>query len=41
LDETDELDDNKANYYQSLIGILQWVAELGRIDIAFEVSTMA
>ena len=41
LDETDTLDDYKANYYQSLIGILQWVVELGRIEIAFEVSTMA
>ena len=41
LDKTDELDGNKANYYQNLIGILQWVVELGRIDIALEVSTMA
>jgi hypothetical protein len=41
LDKTDEPDGNKANYYQNLIGILQWVVELGRIDIALEVSTMA
>ena len=27
------LDDDRTNYYQSLIGILRWAVELGRIDI--------
>ena len=27
------LDDDRTNYYQSLIGILCWAVELGRIDI--------
>jgi hypothetical protein len=27
------LNDECANYYQGLIGVLQWIAELGRIDI--------
>ena len=28
-------------YYQSLIGILRWIVELGRIDITTEVSLLA
>jgi hypothetical protein len=35
------LSDQEANYLQSLIGVLQWIVRLGRIDIAFEVSTLA
>ncbi|MEM7375757.1 MAG: reverse transcriptase domain-containing protein [Bacteroidota bacterium] len=31
IDESPYLDDSNANYYQSLIGILQWAVELGRI----------
>ena len=27
-------------YYQSLIGILHWIVELGKVDIACEVSMM-
>eukprot|EP00957_Ditylum_brightwellii_P134173 10229875-Ditylum_brightwellii.AAC.1 len=30
LDVTDELDDEWANYYQNLIGVLRWVVELGQ-----------
>jgi hypothetical protein len=30
----------KANYYQNLIGILQWAVELGRIDIFAQVSML-
>jgi hypothetical protein len=30
-----------ANYYQLLIGVLRWVVEIGRIDIATEVSMLA
>ena len=35
------LDDDCANYYQSMIGILLWASELGRIDVTQEVSLMA
>jgi hypothetical protein len=41
IDQTDHLSDDDANYYQSLMGILQWVVELGRIDVAYEVQLMA
>ena len=41
LDETESLDDDGANYYQLLMGILQWAVELGRIDVAYEVQLMA
>jgi hypothetical protein len=30
----------EASYYQSLIGVLWWIVELGRIDITCEVSIM-
>ena len=29
LDESDELDEVDAAYYQSLIGVLRWIVELG------------
>ena len=41
IDISDELDDTNAAYYQSLIGILQWMVELGRINITCEVSMMS
>ena len=41
LDGSPELDDERATYYQSLIGILRWAVELGRIDICTEVSVMS
>jgi hypothetical protein len=41
LDGSLELDDERATYFQSLIGILRWAVELGRIDIATEVSVMS
>ena len=41
LDTTPELDKTEASYYMSLIGILRWIVELNRIDIAVEVSMMA
>jgi hypothetical protein len=41
LDVTDELQNVDAAYYQSLIGILRWMVELGRIDITCEVSMMS
>ena len=42
VDITAELDlIHQSAYYQSLIGILRWIVELGRIDITAEVSMMA
>ena len=40
LDCTAELDEEEAAYYQSMIGVLRWIVELGRIDIAYKVSIM-
>lgn len=41
LDISDELDADEASYYQSLIGVLRWIVELGRVDICLEVSMLA
>ena len=41
LDVSPELMDDEATYYMSLIGILRWIVELGRIDITGEVSKMS
>lgn len=41
VDESAILGDEDANYYQSLIGILQWTVELGRIDVAYECQLMS
>ena len=41
LDTTPELNAQDASYYQSLIGILRWMVELGRIDTCLEVSMMS
>jgi hypothetical protein len=41
LDVTPELDPDDASYYQSLIGILRWIVELGRVDICLECSMMS
>ena len=41
LDVSPELNDTDASYYQSLIGILRWIVELGRADICVEASMMA
>ena len=41
LDVTSELNADDASYYQSLIGILRWMVEIGRVDICLEVSMMA
>lgn len=35
------LDPDRASYYQSLIGILRWTVELGRVDISTEVSLLS
>jgi len=41
FDMTEELEGEEASYYQSLVGILRWMVELGRIDIITEVSMLA
>ena len=41
LDVTPELSVEDSAHYQSLIGILRWICELGRIDICLEVSMMS
>jgi hypothetical protein len=41
IDVTPLLTDDMASYYQGLIGILQWVCEIGRIDILTEVSMLS
>lgn len=41
VDVSRELGPEDASYYQSLIGILRWIVELGRVDICLEVSCMS
>ena len=41
LNGSKELDPEQASHYQSFIGILRWIVELGRINIGFEASVMA
>ena len=41
LDVSPELTPRDSAYYQSLIGTLQWIVELGRIDICLEVLMMS
>ena len=41
IDITPELQGDDAAYYHSLIGVLRWIVELGRVDIDVEVSMMS
>ena len=41
LDVTPELSVEYASHFQSLIGVLRWIVELGRVDIFLEASMMA
>jgi len=41
LDVSPILGPEQANYYQSLIGILRWAVELGRIDIYVDVALLS
>jgi hypothetical protein len=41
MDDSPELDLEQANYYQSLIGVLHWMVEIGRVDNITEVSKLA
>ena len=40
IDITPTLSPQRAAYFQSLIGILRWIVELGQVDITCEVSMM-
>lgn len=41
IDMSEELGEDESSYYQSLIGVLRWIVELGRVDICTEVSMMS
>ena len=41
LDLSKELDDDLANRFQQMIGILRWALELGRVDIITEVTLLS
>jgi hypothetical protein len=41
MDLSDILNDKHANYYQGLIGVLRWIAELGRINILTSVEYLS
>lgn len=41
LDTSKECTDDEASLFQNMIGILRWAIELGRIDIAYEVSILS
>jgi hypothetical protein len=41
LDAIPGLDERKTNYFQGLIGILQWIVELGRVDIMVAVAMLS
>ncbi|MGH7954981.1 MAG: hypothetical protein ACREOZ_03385, partial [Gloeomargaritales cyanobacterium] len=41
LDVSPLLDDERANYYQNLIGVLRWAVELGRIDIHIDIAMLS
>jgi hypothetical protein len=41
LDQSRGLDSKRGQYYQSLIGVLRWICELGRIDIMVAVSMLS
>ena len=33
IDITEELGEDEYSYYKSLIGVLRWIVEIGRVDI--------
>jgi hypothetical protein len=41
MDSTPELGPEQASYYQSLIGVLHWMVEIGCVDMICEVSKLA
>ena len=41
LDTSAECDERQTNFFQNVMGVLRWLVELGRIDIAYEVSILS
>jgi hypothetical protein len=41
IDVSPELGDTDSSYFHSLVGVLQWIVELGHVDIDVEVSIMS
>ena len=41
LNASEELSEQDTGYYQSLIGVLRWIVELGQVDIYLEISMLA
>ena len=41
MDTYKDLDPAEASYFQSIIGVMRWMAEIGRIGIATEVSLLS
>jgi len=41
MDTSDPLDPEHSSFYQHLIGVMRWMVELGRIDIATEISLLS
>ena len=40
-DMTDPLDPDRASYYHTIIGVMRWMVEIGRIDIATDFSLLS
>ena len=40
-DMTDPLDPDRAPYYHTMVGVMRWMVEIGRIDIATECSLLS
>ena len=40
MDTSPELLPEEVSYYQTSIGVMRWMVELGRVDIAVEVSQL-
>ena len=40
-DMTDPLDPDRASYDQTMVGVMRWMIEIGRIDIATECSLLS
>ena len=38
---TDPLEPDRAYYYQTMIGVMRWMVEIGRIDIDTECSLLS
>ena len=41
LDLTEECNEEQVEFYQSLVGMLRWTCEIGRIDILTETSLLS